>query len=267
MPRRTIDGRLTDDSVGQASTGSAAPVTSWIAELGLGRPVEWPAMAVRTDATTWPRPADAGLLELRRSLLASHPECVGALPGSEQAAAEASRLVGEGDLSAAAVAQGDDLCVLAPEQGWPLVAGVVLFPSHWKLADKLGLPLAAVHDRVPGYPVEQVDRFLDRLPPGRAVWRRNLLVHRDGALHAPEPSPVDVPVAEWWLRSERQTLRRLPVTAAVLFTIHTDTEPLASLSPSTRSALADRLASFPARWAGYAGVAAELPELVSWLRR
>lgn len=169
-------------------------------------------------------------------------------------------------LAEVAVAQGDDLCVLAPEPGWPLVAGVVLFPSHWRLADKLGTPLGGVHDRVPGYPSDQVDHFLERLEPGRAVWRRNLLVHRDGELHAPDAATHDVPVERWWLRSERQTLRRLPRTGAVLFTIGTDTAPLADLDAPTRHALAHRLESFPPTWAPYAGVAAELPRLAAWLR-
>jgi hypothetical protein len=223
-------------------------------------------MGVRVDATPWPAPADPPRLELRRRLLADHPDCAAALPGSEAACAEVAAIAGAADLAAAAVAQGDDLCVLAPEPGWPLVAGVVLFPSHWRLADKLGRPLAEVHDRVPGYPAEQVDRFLDRLEPGRAVWRRNLLVHRDGELHAPEASSADVPVEQWWLRSERQTLRRLPHTGAVLFTIHTDTAPLAELDRATRHALADRLGGFPATWSPYADLVAELPELVSWLQ-
>jgi hypothetical protein len=241
-------------------------------------------MGVRVDATAWPRPATPDLLARRRALLQQHPACAGALPGSGAACEEVAELVAAGPaagpaaadagsidpavaaLGAAAVAQGDDLCVLAPEPGWPLVAGVVLFPSHWRLADKLGRPLAEVHDRVPGYPAAQVDRFLDRLEPGRAVWRRNLLVHRDGELHAPEAAPHDAPVDEWWLRSERQTLRRLPRTGAVLFSIHTDTAPLADLDPPRRRALADRLASFPLSWGRYAGLAAEQPELVSWLR-
>jgi hypothetical protein len=273
-------------------------VTSWVDELGLGRTVGWPAMGVRVDATPWPAPVDPAVLDLRRALLWTHPACAAALPGSEAACAEVAEVAGVdggavglvpppagrphgeagccgspgppsrevADLAAAAVAQGDDLCVLAAEPGWPLVAGVVLFPSHWRLADKLGEPLALVHDRVPGYPEAQVDRFLDRLEPGKAVWRRNLLVHRDGALHAPEAATDDVPVERWWLRSERQTLRRLPRSGAVLFAIHTDTAPLADLEPATRVALADRLASFPPTWGPYADLVAELPELVAWLR-
>lgn len=238
----------------------------WVAELGLDRPAPWPAMGVRADPSPWPAPADPALLELRRTLLREHPGCAGALPGSEPAAAEAAALAGAVDLPSAAVAQADDLCVLAAEPGWPLVAGVVLFPSHWRLADKLGQPLAAVHERVPGYPDDQVDRFLHRLQAGQAVWRRNLLVHRDGELHAPEAATAEVPVERWWLRSERQTLRRLPATGAALFTIRTDTAPLADLDAPARRALADRLEAFPPTWSPYAGVVAELPELVSWLR-
>jgi hypothetical protein len=264
---------------------TAAP--AWVAELGLGRPAGWPAMGVRADPAPWPRPAPPELLAARRHLLAEHPECAGALPGAEAACVEVASLAGVHErasttdsrgpmprgpaggadvLAAAAVAQGDDLCVLAPEPGWPLVAGVVLFPSHWRLADKLGRPLGEVHGPVPGYPAEQVDRFLDRLQPGQAVRRRNLLVHRDGELHAPDPTDDEVPVDRWWLRSERQTLRRLSRTGAVVFTIGTDTTPLADLDHVTRRALADRLAAFPPTWGPYAGVGDGLPELVSWLR-
>ncbi len=240
-------------------------MTAWLDELGLGRPVPWPAMGVRADDRSWPEPADDEVVELRRTILAAHPECIAALPGSDDAVAEVAAILGVDGLAAAAVTQGDDFCVLAPEPGWVLVAGAVLFPSHWQLSDKIGRPLAGVHDRVPGYPAGQVDRFLDRLRPGQVVWRRNLLVHRDGELHAPEPSPVEVPVEDWWLRSERQTLRRLPQTEAVLFTIHTDTEPLAGLAVQARRDLAARLEAMPPTWAPYAGVGPDLPDLIAWL--
>jgi hypothetical protein len=230
---------------------------AWVAELGLDRPGSpWPSMGVRADDRPWPDPAavDAERLALRKRIAAEHPETILALPGWEDVL---------GDLP---LTQGDDLCVLAPEPGWPLVAGAVLFPSHWRLEDKLGLPLAAVHERVPGYPAEQVDRFLDRLRPEQVAWRRNLLVHRDGELHAADPSTADVPPADWWLRSERQTFRVLPEhRGAVLFTIHTDTAPLRELDAATRHALADRFAAMPSTWAPYAGVGEHLPDLIGWL--
>ena len=237
----------------------------WIDELGLGRGARWPVMGVHADVGDWPVPADVDRLALRALLAAAHPACIAAIDGSDALVDEAVELYGGGDLTGLATTQGDDLCLLAPGPGWPLVAGAVLFPSHWHLADKIGRPLAQVHDRVPGYPADQVDRFLDRLRPGQVVWRRNLLLHRDGELHAPVARTDEVPVDRWWLRSERQTLRLLPRTGGVLFTIHTDTEPLSDLPGSTRAALADHLGAFPPEWSAYAGVGPQLPDLVAWL--
>ena len=242
----------------------AAP--GWIEELGLGRGARWPVMGVHADDGSWPVPVEPEVLALRRRLAAEHPGCIAVLPAGEALVAELVERFGGGDLVGLATTQGDDLCLLAPEPGWPLVAGVVLFPSHWRLADKVGRPLGEVHDWVPGYPSSQVDRFLDRLRPGQVVWRRNLLLHRDGELHAPGARTDDVPVDRWWLRSERQTLRLLPSTGGVLFTIHTDTAPLSDLDQDTRRALADHLEGLPATWGPYAGVGDHLPDLVAWLR-
>jgi hypothetical protein len=219
---------------------------SWVAELPLG---DWPTMGVRTDDRPWPRSATPDVLPLRRRILDDDPDCVQQLPGSEAAVAE----VAPEGLAALAVAQPDDVCLLAPEPGWPLVAGAVLFPSHWHLREKIGRPAAEVHGRVPGYPDVQVGRFLDRLRPGHVVWRRNVLFHRNGELYAPMPTPGD----EWWLRSERQTLRRLPASGAVLFTIATDTAPVADLDRQVRQRLAEWIRARPAEWAAYAGVPAQ----------
>ena len=213
-------------------------------ELTLG---PWPSMGVRADDRPWPRTdAPAALLDLRRRILHDDPECVQQLPGSEAIVAE----VAPDGLTTLAVDQPDDVCLLAPERGWPFAAGAVLFPSHWHLRDKIGRPLLEVHGRVPGYPAGQVDRFLDRLRPGQVVWRRNALFHRNGELHAPVPTPGD----RWWIRSERQTLRRLPRTGAVLFTIATDTCPLEDLAPDERRRLLAWLRDLPPTWGSYAGV-------------
>jgi dimethylamine monooxygenase subunit A len=240
--------------------------TGWLDELPLDPAARWPAMGVRADDRPWPERADAEVLAHRRSVLAEHPDVVQTLPGSEAACAEVADLARAADFAAAAVAQADDLCLLAPEPGWPFVAGAMLYPSHWRLSEKLGRPLADVHDRVPGYPADQVDRFLDRLRPGQVVWRRNLLVHREGELHAPWPSTDDVPIEHWWLRSERQTLRVLPETGAVLFTIRSDTIPLATLEPDFRRRLAARFESLPPGFRTYSGFGARLDELVEHLR-
>lgn len=223
----------------------------WVAELPLG---DWPAMSVRADDRPWPRRGDPDVLELRRRVLAEHPECVGAIPGAEPFVAE----VAPDGLDAVALGQPDDVCLLAPEPGWPLVAGAVLFPSHWRLADKLGRALADVHGPVPGYAGDlagRVERFLDKLRPGNAAWRRNVLLHRSGALHSPEP----VDGGRWWLRSERQTFRRLPRTGAVLFTIAVDTAPLDDLVPEDRDRVVAWFRARPATWSAYAGLGSRLP--------
>ena len=203
-------------------------------------------MGVRADDQPWPRPGDPEVLALRRRVLADDPSCVQQLAASEAIVAE----VAPDGLAALAVSQPDDVCLLAPTTGWPLVAGAVLFPSHWHLRDKVGRPATEVHGRVPGYPSAQVDRFLDRLAVGKVMWRRNVLFHRNGELYAPTPIPGD----EWWVRSERQTFRRLPATGAVMFTIATETAPLSSLTDDDRRRLAEWLRDLPPSWAAYARV-------------
>ena len=107
----------------------------------------------------------------------------------------------------------------------------------------MGLPLDHVHEPVEGYRdslTRRVDGLFDRLGD-RIVWRRNWFVHPNPALFQPsrpaEGDPV-VPAANalrsLHLRSERQTLRRLPRSGQVLFTIRTQQttrdEPLGSSS-------------------------------------
>ena len=71
-----------------------------------------------------------------------------------------------------------------------------------------------------------------------------------------------------WLRSERQTLRRLPGTGAVVFTIRTQQAPLDVLA--ARPALRTRLAAAVASWSGplvaYRGGEAVRRPLLDWLR-
>lgn len=123
----------------------------------------------------------------------------------------------------------EDLCLLerlAP--GWSLQAASLCFPSRWRLADKIGLPLGAVHSPVPGYDdvlQSRVDSLLDRLDD-TIVWRRNWFIHPDASLHQPDRPMTGDPVIardrcgqDLFVRSERQTLRKLPSSGWCLFTI------------------------------------------------
>ena len=85
----------------------------------------------------------------------------------------------------------EDLCVLVEHEGrYRLEAASLCFPSHWRLHEKLGRSLAAIHAPVPHYAEEleaKVDRFFDRLRVDRPVVRRNLSIHCHDDLYRPEP--------------------------------------------------------------------------------
>jgi hypothetical protein len=168
----------------------------------------------------------------------------------------------------------EDLCLLVLRDGAPhLDAASLCFPSYWRLADKLGQPLAEVHGPVAHYADElasKVDTFLQRLRPERPVWRRNWSIHDDPSYFLPLPTPpheLDPPDG-LWLRSERQTLRRLVSADVVLFTIRTQQVPLAALAE--RPDVAHRLADAMGAWSpalrtykgGHGALVAE-----PWLRR
>jgi dimethylamine monooxygenase subunit A len=122
----------------------------------------------------------------------------------------------------------EDLC-LHQKQGEEhvLTAALLCFPAAWTLAEKIGRPLRSIHIPVPRYDdgiAARVQRMFDMIGPDRALWRANLLRYDDPALFQPHreatPRPVGTATSPY-LRSERQTIRRLPATDSVVFTIHT----------------------------------------------
>ncbi len=193
--------------------------------------------------------------------------------------AGAGEIAGRHPLEVAGRAVQEDLCLLERRtEGWILVAGVVCFPSRWRLRDKIGLPLGAVHGPVVGYDpvlVNRVDGLLDRLDE-RIVWRRNWFIHPDPSLFQPDRPPDGDPVvagercgADLHLRSERQTLRRLGGPFA-LFTIKIDQAPLDRFvaDPDRRRGLARFVAEAEADDATHRGIGeAQRRELDRWLGR
>ena len=233
----------------------------------------------------------AQLAEKRRVLASHHAEAVIAPPGTEAAAAELLDAVSGTrnelhPLDEAGRLVAEDLCLLTRDRddrddrgdgGWVLAGGSVCFPSHWRLADKVGRPVAEVHAPVPRYAAElasRVDRFLDRLRPDRPAWRRNWTVHQSPELFVPvPPPPPDPPVTagdagdRLWLRSERQTLRRLPRSGAIVFGIRTQQVPLRVVAgrPGLCRRLAAALASWPDELVAYRGGEALRRPLLAWL--
>lgn len=123
-----------------------------------------------------------------------------------------------------------------------VVGGIVCFPSSWALADKLGLPMADVHEPVPGLNealARQIDRFLEKLRPGDFWTRENWSLSRTSARNQhtslqrpPHNWPrldAATPLDEVWIRLEHQILLRLPESDAVLFGIRIESPSLAEL--------------------------------------
>jgi dimethylamine monooxygenase subunit A len=159
----------------------------------------------------------------------------------------------------------EDLCLLERRDGvFRLTAACLCFPAHWRLADKLGRGLDAIHEPVPGYEAiaSQVDRLLARLKPDRVMARANWSLVETPRLFHPEPRvpPVGLTALDvgrlLWLRVERQTLRRLPATGGVLFTIRTLVRRLDEVvaDPAIAAALAARIRELPEDLAAYKGL-------------
>ncbi len=171
----------------------------------------------------------------------------------------------------------EDFCILQPDgEHYRLTAGAVCFPSNWRLADKIGQRLADVHGPVPGYAEKlenPVDRFFWNLPAGALTARANWLIHDNPKLfkvgHTPPSATVTGANAgeTLWFRVERQTLRRLPESRAVLFTIRTHLAPLGEAIRSAKSAcdLAAVIRSMPHAVLDYRHMNGFRDALLDWL--
>jgi hypothetical protein len=178
---------------------------------------------------------------------------VGAASGFDDAALVAASLLVQEDL----------ILMRRDESGWRLVAGSLCFPSSWSLIEKFGRPLQQIHAPVPGFgpatrSAELINRMFDGLQ-GQAVERYNwsiqagdMLYHPlsdleriDRATNRPSRFPDGDVGAHAFIRVERQTLRKLPVSRDILFTIRIHLDPIEVLARHPdRAALA---ASFAAQ--------------------
>ncbi|WP_176082485.1 DUF3445 domain-containing protein [Martelella sp. HB161492] len=137
----------------------------------------------------------------------------------------------------------DDLAILIRnKESWRLAAGFVAFPSSWSLAEKAGRPMEEVHANVPGFQsgtrnATLVNRIFDNLQPDLPASRLNWSFKGSDSLAMPvskhlrdDPFKPVSPIESNFLRVERQTLRRLPETGAVLFTIRIYADPLTAIA-------------------------------------
>ena len=253
------------------------------------------------------------LLERRRLLQHHHADVFAALPVSDAARAEAQHdiaenltshhpdwfirdgntlhnaLTGEAwdlasppcdPLELAGRLVQDDLCIVQLDDAVPmLTAAVLCFPSRWRLAEKLGRPLAAVHGPVPFYAerlARPVDRFMHHVKPGHIAARLNWSVLDDATLFQPggkwreahNPAVTAENAGEaLFLRVERQTLRRLPRSGAVLFGIRVHVYPLAVAiaSSATAARLAEAVRALPEQTLHYKSLLPIHDALLGWL--
>lgn len=170
-----------------------------------------------------------------------------------------------------------DLLLLAPEEPGKLkvVGGCVCFPSFWRLTDKLGLPIEAVHGPVPGLNASlgsAIDRYLSRMKPGGCWLRANwglaslpdLNGHPDRCRYEWE-RPLSL--ERVWLRREDQAILSLPGSGGALFGIRVVVRPVAELarSPEKARRLARLLRTMPADLARYKGFGQVRHELIEIL--
>jgi hypothetical protein len=176
----------------------------------------------------------------------------------------------------------EDLCLLAESPEGPrLVAAVLCFPSRWRLADKIGRPLAAIHGPVPLYEerlARPVDRFLNLLKAEKPVVRVNWSVHDNPALFQPtghgrtaDDRTINAENAgdRLVLRVERQTLRRLMPSGTVLFGIRTHIRPLREIAAAADIArsLAGAVRALPLEVLRYKSLAPFREALLAYLDR
>ncbi len=121
----------------------------------------------------------------------------------------------------------EDLCLMQADGAeYRLTGAILCFPASWTLSQKIGRPLVSIHDGVAPYSEDiarRVQRMFEAIRPEQPLWRMNYLTYDDYVLHQPrrEGERRPRPQGHVFVRSERQCLLRLPVSRAVVFTIHT----------------------------------------------
>jgi dimethylamine monooxygenase subunit A len=182
-------------------------------------------------------------------------------------------------LEAASLLVQEDLCVMSQVgNDWILSAASLCFPSRWDVREKIGKNLLGIHGPVPHY-AETIgaatQNIFDKLTVERPVWRVNWTVMDSGELHQPtavrSPDAMEITSGNienaLYFRRERQTLRKLPDSGDILFTIRTYSDTLAQVIeqfPDFRQHIGTTIAGSTPELVDYKGWASILTELQSW---
>ncbi|CAF5040092.1 unnamed protein product, partial [Rotaria sp. Silwood1] len=160
----------------------------------------------------------------------------------------------------------DDLALMieGSDGQYYLKAGSIIIPGFWRLQDKFNMPLAQIHlsGDVPKFKEKlqhSMERYFQKMNPEHPVIRHNYFIQTDGDLAwsnsigsedqfgigwiNAKPNP---PIENIYFRNERQTLRRLPRSGAILFTIHPYFIPVIEIAKE--AGIPGRLASAIRSW-------------------
>ncbi|KAK2768226.1 hypothetical protein FQN54_000078 [Arachnomyces sp. PD_36] len=160
----------------------------------------------------------------------------------------------------------DDLALMfeKPDGQYYLLAGSILLAGFWRLEDKFGMPLSEIHTSgdVPQFQTKLekgMMNFFRRLKPEDPVLRNNYFIQVDEQLPwSYSIGSEDAESVSWntaeknkaienhFFRSERQSLRRLPRSGAIVFTIRTYFEPITKVADEPY--VPGRLASAVRSW-------------------
>ncbi|WP_297110410.1 DUF3445 domain-containing protein [uncultured Devosia sp.] len=191
--------------------------------------------------------------------------------------------VGSPLLTASRLVQDDLLILQRAPEGWRLTAGSLSFPSSWVLGEKLGKVLTEIHAPVPGFgpgtrQAEVMARMFDAMRPETPMIRWNFSLYGDDRLFHPDISgPEERRFGEGeradpvFLRVERQTLRKLPETGAIAFTIRMSIDPLERLEAHGDGAriaasLIEQITALTPEQLDYKGLTRERERVVERLR-
>lgn len=185
--------------------------------------------------------------------------------------------VPEDPVTAGGIVEPDVILMTRDADGvFRLTGGVVVFPSHWALADKLEKALLEIHGVVPGLNASigpAIDRYLDRLKPGFSAGRPNWGLAATDAMNLhPAINPPrltrGMSIDDIWLRIEEQNLSVLPETGAVLFGIRIERIRLKEVLANVeiRHRFHHTLKTMPATAAAYKGLADVMPNLLELSR-
>jgi len=180
---------------------------------------------------------------------------------------------------AASLVQEDLVLMRRGAEHWRLAAASLCFPSAWVLAEKFGLPMHEVHGPVPDFAggtrnAQLIERMFDNLRPEVGMIRWNWSLFGDDRLFHPDGHPGGPRFGEAatsaWLRLERQTFRKLPVSGDIVFGIRIYINPIAALGrlpegPSIAATLSRQLVAMTPEQAEYKGLIDERDALLARL--